>query len=69
MAVLHKIMIALSVVYVVVVVFCLVQVFIKLPDDVDFCKNYASVLVQSDTYALCLCFTVMTIAITRKISD
>jgi hypothetical protein len=45
MAVLHKIMIALSVVYVVVVVFCLVQVFIKLPDDADFCKHYVSVLV------------------------
>jgi len=62
-------MIALSVIYVVVIVICLVQVLIKVPDEVNFCKNYASVLVESDIFALCLCFTVMTIAITQKLKN
>jgi len=60
----HNAMIALSVIYVVVIVICLIVVLIKVPEEVDFCKNYASVLAESDIFALCLCFTVMTIAIT-----
>jgi len=69
MAVLYRVMIALALVFVIVVIFCFAQVVIQLPDDTDFCKHYVSVLVQSDEYALVLCFTVITFFITRKVSN